>query len=87
MRHFTKLTTQLISLPTLAASLFIGIIMNTASNAQTYQSHTSKAEVTEVRHGYETVDGLQIFYREAGDPSKPTIVLLHGFPASSHQYR
>ncbi|MFG0288428.1 MAG: alpha/beta fold hydrolase [Rhodopirellula sp. JB044] len=87
MRHTTKLTTKLISLPTLAASLFIGTIMNTTSNAQTYQSHTSKAAATEVRHGYETVDGLQIFYREAGDPSKPTIVLLHGFPASSHQYR
>ena len=26
------------------------------------------------------VAGLRLFYREAGDPSKPTIVLLHGFP-------
>ncbi|HEY9045493.1 MAG TPA: alpha/beta hydrolase [Ohtaekwangia sp.] len=33
------------------------------------------------------VDGLNIFYREAGDPSKPLIVLLHGFPSSSHMYR
>lgn len=33
------------------------------------------------------VDGLEIFYREAGDPSKPTILLLHGFPSSSHMYR
>jgi pimeloyl-ACP methyl ester carboxylesterase len=33
------------------------------------------------------VDGLDIFYREAGDPSKPTILLLHGFPSSSHMYR
>jgi pimeloyl-ACP methyl ester carboxylesterase len=32
------------------------------------------------------VAGLRIFYREAGDPSKPTIVLLHGFPSSSHQF-
>jgi pimeloyl-ACP methyl ester carboxylesterase len=38
---------------------------------------------------YKTVkiDGLNIFYREAGDPSQPKLVLLHGFPASSHQYR
>ena len=38
---------------------------------------------------YKTVeiDGLDIFYREAGDPSQPKLVLLHGFPASSHQYR
>ena len=32
------------------------------------------------------VAGLRIFYREAGDPSKPTIVLLHGFPSSSYQF-
>lgn len=33
------------------------------------------------------VDGINIAYREAGNPEKPTIVLLHGFPSSSHQYR
>ena len=32
------------------------------------------------------VAGLRIFYREAGDPSKPTIVLLHGFPSSSYEF-
>ena len=31
--------------------------------------------------------GHSIFYREAGDPAKAAIVLLHGFPASSHSYR
>jgi pimeloyl-ACP methyl ester carboxylesterase len=34
-----------------------------------------------------TVDGLSVFYREAGDTTRPKLVLLHGFPASSHQYR
>lgn len=33
------------------------------------------------------VSGHKIFYREAGDPAKVSIVLLHGFPASSHSYR
>ena len=33
------------------------------------------------------VDGVKIFYREAGSPEKPTIVLLHGFPTSSHMFR
>lgn len=33
------------------------------------------------------LDGLKIFYREAGDKSHPTLVLLHGFPASSFMYR
>jgi pimeloyl-ACP methyl ester carboxylesterase len=38
---------------------------------------------------YKTVpiDGLSIFYREAGDPNAPTLLLLHGFPTSSHMYR
>jgi pimeloyl-ACP methyl ester carboxylesterase len=33
------------------------------------------------------IQGHRIFYREAGDTSKRTIVLLHGFPSSSHTYR
>lgn len=33
------------------------------------------------------VDGASIFYREAGQPGRPAIVLLHGFPSSSHMYR
>jgi len=33
------------------------------------------------------IDGLDIFYREAGDKNKPNILLLHGFPSSSHMYR
>ena len=33
------------------------------------------------------VDGTPIFYREGGDPAAPAVLLLHGFPSSSHQYR
>lgn len=33
------------------------------------------------------IDGLEISYREAGDPKNPTILLLHGFPTSSHMFR
>jgi pimeloyl-ACP methyl ester carboxylesterase len=40
-----------------------------------------------VRTGTIEVQGLNIFYREAGVPGSPKLVLLHGFPASSHQYR
>src|ERR1700684_1520700 len=32
-------------------------------------------------------DGVRVFYREAGDPNAPVVLLLHGFPASSFQYR
>jgi pimeloyl-ACP methyl ester carboxylesterase len=40
-----------------------------------------------VTYGTIKIDGLNIAYREAGNPAKPKLVLLHGFPASSHQYR
>jgi pimeloyl-ACP methyl ester carboxylesterase len=36
---------------------------------------------------YATVGGRKIFYREAGSKDAPTIVLLHGFPTSSHMFR
>src|SRR5580658_10520761 len=42
---------------------------------------------TDVKYAAEQVEGLNIAYREAGTPGSPKLVLLHGFPASSHQYR
>jgi pimeloyl-ACP methyl ester carboxylesterase len=42
---------------------------------------------TTVRTGTLEVEGLNVFYREAGKLGNPKLVLLHGFPASSHQYR
>ncbi|MEU6317880.1 alpha/beta hydrolase [Streptomyces sp. NPDC047009] len=40
-----------------------------------------------VHHRTATIDGLEVFYREAGDPEAPAVVLLHGFPTSSHMFR
>jgi pimeloyl-ACP methyl ester carboxylesterase len=40
-----------------------------------------------MRFNTTTIEGLDIFYREAGDARAPKLVLLHGYPASSHQYR
>jgi pimeloyl-ACP methyl ester carboxylesterase len=40
-----------------------------------------------IRYRTVGVDGLEIFYREAGDPKAPTLLLLHGFPTSSHMFR
>ncbi|MBV9844636.1 MAG: alpha/beta hydrolase [Kutzneria sp.] len=42
---------------------------------------------TAVHHRYAAVGGRQIFYREAGPRDAPVVVLLHGFPTSSHMYR
>jgi alpha-beta hydrolase superfamily lysophospholipase len=32
-------------------------------------------------------DGIRVFYRSAGDPSAPVVLLLHGFPSSSFMFR
>lgn len=40
-----------------------------------------------VRFNTVDVDGLEIFYREAGDKTRPTLLLLHGFPSASHMFR
>jgi pimeloyl-ACP methyl ester carboxylesterase len=40
-----------------------------------------------VHHRTAEVRGLSVAYREAGDPEAPTVVMLHGCPGSSHQYR
>ena len=42
---------------------------------------------TSVKYKTLSVGALNIAYREAGDPANPKLVLLHGFPSSSHQYR
>src|SRR6266849_2571794 len=39
------------------------------------------------RYQYAVVDDSKIFYREAGPKTAPTILLLHGFPTSSHMFR
>jgi len=40
-----------------------------------------------VQHRTVQIDGLDIFYREAGSRQNPTVLLLHGFPTSSHMFR
>jgi pimeloyl-ACP methyl ester carboxylesterase len=50
-------------------------------------NYTPVAQTTSVKYRTLLVDTLKIAYREAGDPANPKLVLLHGFPSSSHQYR
>jgi len=52
-----------------------------------FQSPASAENLPNVKYRTITVENIDIFYREAGDPNKPTILLLHGFPTSSHMFR
>lgn len=47
----------------------------------------ANAKINNVRYNTIKIQGLDIFYREAGSTDKPTILLLHGFPSSSHMFR
>jgi pimeloyl-ACP methyl ester carboxylesterase len=43
--------------------------------------------MTKIRYRKADVDGIKVFYREAGRPDAPTLLLLHGFPTAGHMFR
>jgi pimeloyl-ACP methyl ester carboxylesterase len=47
----------------------------------------TEARTPEIAYRNAEVDGVRIFYREAGPADAPTVLLLHGFPSSSHMFR
>jgi pimeloyl-ACP methyl ester carboxylesterase len=68
------------------AAISVGLAASTGFlSAQMKDSAT--AEPSRVTYHTTQVDGLKIFYREAGPKDAPTVVLLHGFPSSSHMFR
>lgn len=79
----------------LLAALFAAGVSSASSLAIIAPAHgatpiaatTTAVAANQVRYGTIDVDGLNIAYREAGDPRNPKLVLLHGWPSSSHQYR
>jgi pimeloyl-ACP methyl ester carboxylesterase len=74
---------------TLSASLLALTIAlpNLTSSSAIAAEAAVNADAAQISFRSEVIDGLKIAYREAGDPSKPTVLLLHGFPTSSHMFR
>ncbi len=72
--------TQTISI---TKALLISLIFNLGFATTSFAAQPLNA----VSYKTVTIDGLDIFYREAGNPKHPTILLLHGFPTSSHMFR
>ena len=58
--------------------------MNKTATEQTYSPGLTASDI---KYKTELVNGVNIAYREAGDPNAPKLVLFHGWPSSSHQYR
>jgi hypothetical protein len=59
--------------------------LDASSSASTIEHRPSPATVT--HHRIIQIDGLNLFYREAGPKGAPAVLLLHGFPTSSHMFR
>jgi len=77
---FNNLTRHLGLTTLVAASLLLG----GGSGAMAKETNV---EAIRTQHKTVTVQGLDIFYREAGPKDAPTILLLHGFPTSSQMFR
>ena len=80
---------KILSAAALAAALAVGGLAIHASQptraVAVDQTATAPSHRTFFRS--EKIDGVNVAYREAGDPAKPTVLLLHGFPTSSHMFR
>ena len=69
------------SVRNLAGAAALGLSLTTAPLAAV------AADIPQVRYENLVIDGVEIAYREAGDPARPTVLLLHGFPTSSQMFR
>src|SRR5690606_2367416 len=54
------------------------------AHARTYGSPPMNSQV---RHCRRSINGIDIFYREAGPPHAPVVLLPHGYPCSSYEFR
>lgn len=65
----------------------VGMTIGTAALAATTPILTASENNISVKYQSTEIEGQKIFYREAGPKDAPTILLLHGFPTSSHMFR
>ena len=70
----------------IAVSLLCGAVVSGGSWEQSQTAETTTDGV-QVRYKTVRIDGLDVFYREAGPSGAPVVLLLHGFPTSSHMFR
>jgi pimeloyl-ACP methyl ester carboxylesterase len=76
------LKTLLVAIPLIGLG---GMTMKTA--AANLEAAPDVAPAPSVAYRSVDIDGVRIFYREAGPADAPAVLLLHGFPSSSHMYR
>jgi pimeloyl-ACP methyl ester carboxylesterase len=76
---------KLFAIAIAVASFSGGDMSGTYSRA--LQVSTAAPALVQVMYKTITIDGLEVFYREAGPSTAPVVLLLHGFPTSSHMFR
>ncbi|WP_342349387.1 alpha/beta hydrolase [uncultured Nitrospira sp.] len=93
MKRFKTILKPLIGILAIVPFSLIGLLVVGATASKSGNKEPITPQDNSVRASYPTlhktieVDGLEIFYREAGPKDAPTILLLHGFPTSSHMFR
>jgi pimeloyl-ACP methyl ester carboxylesterase len=76
------------SVTSIAVILLIALFTSSFSSSTDDKISNNPEHVSHpTLHKNVTVQGVNVFYREAGDKNKPTILLLHGYPTSSHMFR
>jgi pimeloyl-ACP methyl ester carboxylesterase len=78
MKSFTLCLTLLIP--------FLSPHVGKAAEAPASAKHSASNDL-QIRYHTSTIDGVEVFYREAGPKDAPAVLLLHGFPTSSHMFR
>jgi predicted alpha/beta-fold hydrolase len=88
MKHTTREKTWWSSVGMgVLAILLLGASLDANGQPTNDNRKTATREAAAVKYSSIKIDGLDIAYREARNRNNPKIVLLHGFPAASHQYR
>lgn len=83
-----RLSSSIIAIAFMAFAYGVMCARAQETSGKTYAAVSSPSQASgRVRYKTVKIDGLDIFYREAGSPQNPTVLLLHGFPTSSQMFR
>jgi pimeloyl-ACP methyl ester carboxylesterase len=77
---------NILRLSTAGLALFLALAVNASDVSQQTAAATAPVAAS-IRYKTALVDGVNVFYREAGPADGPVVLLLHGFPTSSHMFR
>ncbi len=69
------------------AFLLASAVVPTVPGKAAARAQFKERHMVDVRYERKKIGAVDVFYREAGSPAAPTLLLLHGFPSASHMFR